>query len=66
MKVTVRCPKEIDLKPGYTVRLRSGGDVIINRIVETRYHIYVVLSNGTWRPLSSYGKTWALHPQYRL
>jgi hypothetical protein len=65
MKVNVKEVKfvEVDLKPGDKVEvdwMYKGCRKIlcIKRIVETKYHTYAVLSNSTWRPISSYGYTW--------
>ena len=53
-----RC-KEISLQPNDIIMdLSSSKCSRVTRIVENRLHTYVVLIDGTWRPLSSYGKTW--------
>lgn len=63
MLVDVLVPSKIDLKPGdrveidYTYR-KSRNGYYIRRIVETSKHTYVVFTNDTWRPITSYGKTW--------
>lgn len=65
MKVNVKEVKyvEVDLKPHDKVEvdwMYAGCRKIfyIRRIVETKYHTYAVLSNGTWRPINTYGITW--------
>lgn len=64
-KVNVIVTKDIMLKPGDKVSLDGmSSDLFrrrnftIRRIVENRNQTYVVFSNSTWRPLSTYGKTW--------
>lgn len=63
MLVNVLTPSEIDLKPGdrvefdHTYETRRNG-YYIRRIVETSKHTYAVFNNCTWRPITSYGKTW--------
>ena len=53
-----RC-KEISLQPNDIIMdLSSSKHSRVTRVVENRLHTYVVLTDGTWRPLSSYGKTW--------
>ena len=63
MKVNVLVPTEMELKPGDDCILHS--DVLstprtrkVNRIVESRKGVKVVFSDGTWRPIHTYGITW--------
>lgn len=65
MIITMMKPVSIDIKPGDKVEIqfryrckRQLRDVIVRRLVETDHGTYAVLSNHTWRPLSSYGRTW--------
>lgn len=63
-KVKVTKEVEIELKPGDRVALDGltqsliGRPYRIKRIIENANQTYVVFSNYTWRPLSTYGKTW--------
>ena len=57
--VKVKRSKEISLLPNDIIMdLSSSKRSRVTRIVESKLHTYVVLTDGTWRPLSSYGKTW--------
>ena len=62
MKVNVLKPTEIELKPGDKVEVDFNkpwvGVPYVVRLVESRYQTYAVLSNGTYRPMSTYGLTW--------
>lgn len=62
MKVNVLKPTEIELKPGDKVELdfKYGycAKVYVRRLVETHCQTYAVLSNSTYRPMSTYGITW--------
>lgn len=62
MKAMVYRAVEVKLSPGDKVELRSRGQynrsVIIKKLVETIEGVYVVFSDHTWRPLSSYGYSW--------
>lgn len=62
MKVNVLKPTEIELKPGDKVELDfkygAPSKVYVRRLVETHCHTYAVLSNSTYRPMSTYGFTW--------
>jgi hypothetical protein len=62
MKVNVLKPTEIELKPGDQVELdvKYGAPrkVYVIRLVESLHKTYAVLSNGTYRPMSTYGFTW--------
>jgi len=63
MKIINYVPTEINLNPGdrvnfeYTQYPRRNGYRIV-RLVETTNGVYVVFNNSTWRPISTYGKTW--------
>ena len=63
MKVTMYVPKEISVNVGdrvnfkFTAYPRRCGYTVV-RLVETKYGVYAVFDNGTWRPMSTYGKTW--------
>lgn len=57
--VKVKRSKEISLLPNDIIMdLSSSKRSRVTRIVESKLRTYVVLTDGTWRPLSSYGKTW--------
>ena len=65
MEAMVYRAVEISIKPGDTVEInypyktrKFRKRVQIRRLVETEAGVYVVFSNNTWRPLSSYGATW--------
>lgn len=65
MIISVMKPVSVDIKPGDDVLLTEKWDAVpfgrratITRITETRGRIYAVLSNDTWRPITSYGRTW--------
>ena len=63
MKIVNYVPMEVNLNPGdrvnfdFTVYPRRNG-YYIRRIVENRNGVYVVFNNNTYRPMSTYGKTW--------
>lgn len=63
MKVTMYRPTEVTLNVGdkvefdFTMSPRRNG-YAVRRLVETRNGLYVVFNNNTWRPMSTYGKTW--------
>ena len=47
------------IKPGDEVRIDTRvKPVKIIKVIENRNRLYAVLSNGTWRPFSTYGVTW--------
>lgn len=56
MKITVMVPKEVDLRPGQKVYIQ--GDFYITKIVQTMDNLYAVMSDGVWRPFSTYEVTW--------
>ena len=62
MKVERVVREELRFKPGEVVIIQMGCGgmrrVEIISIVENAGQTYVVLSNSTWRPISTYGKTW--------
>ena len=61
MLVNVLEPATREFKPGRAVKVHSDyGEsyLLIKRIVETVTGTYVVFSDHTWRPVSTYGKTW--------
>ena len=63
MKVNVLAPTEIELKPGDKVEIDFYNNywcrtVTVRRLVETGCHTYAVLSNSTYRPMSTYNRTW--------
>jgi hypothetical protein len=55
---------EVELKPGDRVELDGfetdwfNRPFYVVRLVETRNTTYAIFSNKTWRPISSYGRTW--------
>lgn len=63
MKIVNYVPVEVNLNPGdrvnfeFTLNPRRSG-YYIRRIVETNNGVYVVFNNNTYRPMSTYGKTW--------
>ena len=63
MKIVNYVPVEVDLNIGdkvvfdFTTCPRRSG-YTVRRLVETEYGVYAVFNNGTWRPMSTYGKTW--------
>lgn len=63
-KVNAMVTKDVMLKPGDRVELDGLTSGFLNRpftitrVVENRKQTYVVFNNSTWRPLSTYGKTW--------
>ena len=68
MKVEVLVPTTIELKPGDKVKFKNVRyrsyvlkEVVttIDKLVETKNRTYATFRRGyTWRPLSTYGKTW--------
>ena len=64
MIIDVSTPKYVHIEPGDVVELSVDGwwnlahNTTVRRVVESKYHTYVVLDNNTWRPMSSYGVTW--------
>lgn len=66
MKVNVarEVQTEIQVSPGmaYNVGRKSMNYVrkvvTVRRMVETKYGVYAVFSDDTWRPLTTYNKTW--------
>lgn len=63
MKVNVLKPTEIELKPGDKVEIDFKSQywkrtLTVTRLVESKYQTYAVFSNGTYRPMSTYGFTW--------
>ena len=67
MKVTVWRPAdmvEIELKAGDKVNVglkrkdKVRKTLWVTRLVETNRRVYAVLSDGCWRPLTTYNKTW--------
>lgn len=68
--VKVLRPVKIEVKPGYKVRYLWKGEPYISwnetnkriiRTVETEKHSYVVWNDGTWHPMSAYGREWEAH-----
>ena len=57
-KVKVTKEVEVELNPGDVVILDGYNTTGIRRLVETYNNTYAVFHNETWRPLSTYGKTW--------
>ena len=66
MKVNVSTivQNETDIEPGmvFRVGLKSiklvRKTLIAKKIVETNSGVYVVFNNGTWRPITTYNRTW--------
>ena len=62
VNVAAKIPMEVDLKPGDMIvtfkRNREGKKLTIHRIIESGNGVNIVFTNGTWRPLSTYGITW--------
>jgi hypothetical protein len=62
MKVNVLKPTEIELKPRDKVEIDFNKPWVkvtyVVRLVESLHKTYAVLSNGTYRPMSTYGFTW--------
>jgi hypothetical protein len=61
MKVERVIHEELNFKPGdvvYMENYTSKRAIEVVRIVENAGQTYVVFSNRTWRPISTYGKTW--------
>ena len=64
MKVLVNIPGEIEIKVGDEVYIGRKDinfvkrTVKVRRLVETKSCIYAVLSNHTWRPVTTYNNTW--------
>jgi hypothetical protein len=67
MNVTVWRPAdmvEIELKAGDKVNVGYkklnyvSKTLTVRRLIETQWRVYVVLSDGCWRPLTTYNKTW--------
>lgn len=59
MIVRVMCPVNVELKPGDRITTIRGRELTIDKMVETRYGTRVVFTNGTWRPTTTYNKTWS-------
>lgn len=54
---------EVEILPGDKVEvdwMYAGFRKVfqVRKLVETGLHTYAVLSNGTWRPMTTYGITW--------
>ena len=65
MKVTVNTPLVIDLVPGAKVVINIDDEsrieiAKIERVVQINNRIHVMLSDGTCRPITTYGKSWQL------
>lgn len=58
MIVRVMCPVNMELKPGDNIITIDGDTTTIVKMVETRYGTRAVLANNTWRPTTTYNKTW--------
>lgn len=65
MIVRVMTPVAIEIKPGDKVLFTKKRDALpfarsatVTRLTETNGHTFAVLSNCTWRPITSYGRTW--------
>lgn len=60
--VNIRLNADVELKPGDTVTVlsgyRKGRKLEIKKMIETKYGVNAVFTNGTWRPLRTYGTTW--------
>jgi hypothetical protein len=52
------CPVNVELKSGDRIRTIEGKETTIRKMIETRYGTRVVLDNRTWRPITTYNKTW--------
>lgn len=63
MLVKVKRIEEVleSIKPGDEVTMLNKPNRLykVLRLVETPEHIYAVFDDWTWRPVSSYGRTWA-------
>ena len=69
MIITMMKPVSIDVKPGDQVELMYDGCgkpitlerrryTAVLRLTERDGLVYAVFYNNTWRPISSYGRTW--------
>lgn len=64
MIITMMKPVTVDIKPGDNVKLYfdsyGGFGVVasVRRITVRNGMTYVVFDNNTWRPMSTYGRTW--------
>ena len=57
MKMTLKT--KLELHPGdKIVTIPYNRIYTVTRITENQNQLYVVFSNGVWRPLTTYGKTW--------
>lgn len=60
--VKIRVDANVDIKPCDMVTVlsgyREGKKLMVKKIVETKYGIRVIFTDGTWRPISTYGNTW--------
>ena len=63
MIITMMKPVSVEINPGDTVELIYDGGgfpkfVTVRRLTVRNGLIYAVFSNDTWRPLSSFNRTW--------
>lgn len=63
MKVVVPIMTEIEISPGDCVVAKKENSNLVShcrvtRLVENMDGLYAVLSDNTWRPMSTYGLTW--------
>lgn len=67
MKIVKNNPVIIDLNVGDSIGIYGHCEAgiyglikttVVRRIVENCHGTYVVLNDGTWRPMSTYGETW--------
>lgn len=59
MLIDIVKTETINIKPGDEVQTNTRvKPVKVIKVIENRDRLYAVLSNGTWRPFSTYGVTW--------
>lgn len=64
VKVLKQIQNEVNIEPGqvYQVGRKSMNYVrkalAVTRVVETKHGVYAVFQDGTWRPTSTYDRTW--------
>ena len=60
--VKIRVEATVELKPGDRIQIlngyRQGKILTINSIIERRKGVNVIFSDGTFRPITTYGLTW--------
>lgn len=60
--VYLRVNADVHLRPYDEVKVlkgdRKGETLTISKMIETKRGVKAVFTDGTWRPISTYGTTW--------